>query len=61
MPVNPFRYSAPVGGDDLVGRDVELEQLLRTAEVGAGHSASRASTTCSSCTDIDHRCGAYRA
>jgi hypothetical protein len=34
MAVNPFRYSAPVGGDDLVGRDVELEQLQRTAEEG---------------------------
>jgi uncharacterized protein len=34
MDVNPFRYSSPVGGDDLVGRDAELEQLQRTAEEG---------------------------
>jgi hypothetical protein len=34
MEVNPFRYSGPVGSDDLVGRDAETEQLQRTAEEG---------------------------
>lgn len=34
MDVNPFRYSGPVGVDDLVGRDGETEQLQRTAEEG---------------------------
>ncbi|MCW2615428.1 MAG: ATPase [Frankiales bacterium] len=34
MDVNPFRYSGPVGGRDLIGRDGETEQLQRTAEEG---------------------------
>jgi hypothetical protein len=34
MDVNPFRYSGPVGSDDLIGRDAETEQLQRTAEEG---------------------------
>lgn len=34
MDVNPFRYSGPVGSEDLVGRDAATEQLQRTAEEG---------------------------
>ncbi len=34
MEVNPFRYSGPVSSEDLIGRDVETEQLQRTAEEG---------------------------
>ena len=34
MEVNPFRYSGPVGSRDLIGRDLETEQLQRTAEEG---------------------------
>ena len=32
--LNPFRYSGPVGSRDLIGRDLETEQLQRTAEEG---------------------------
>jgi uncharacterized protein len=31
---NPFRFSAPVGIDDLIDRDVETEQLVATAREG---------------------------
>lgn len=33
-PKNPFRYSGPVGIDDLVDRDEETHTLLRTADEG---------------------------
>ncbi len=34
MPANPFRYSAPVGVDDLIDRDAETALLLATADEG---------------------------
>ena len=34
MAVNPFRYSGPVGADDLIDRDEEAAQLLATAVEG---------------------------
>ncbi len=32
--INPFRYSSPVGLDDLIDRDVETDRLLATAREG---------------------------
>src|SRR6266571_4586957 len=34
MSQNPFRFAAPVGLDDLIGRDAESEALVRTAREG---------------------------
>jgi len=34
MPINPFRYSGPVGAEDLIDRDGEAAQLLATAIEG---------------------------
>jgi AAA+ ATPase superfamily predicted ATPase len=32
--MNPFRYSSPVGGEDLIDRDREAEELLAGAAEG---------------------------